>query len=130
MILKVLFKVVLVIIAFFALMYSIEVNAQSFTVNKDKSNYTINFIDEYNDLYYLNGEKVVIKAELTLTEKDYKQLIKDIKKTLRFDEYEIDRKNYAVIKYAWVRDSIWVYFDEKAFSVIKSDLEYLNNKLK
>ena len=31
--------------------------------------------------------------------KEYKQLIKDIRKTLKFNEHEIDRDNYAVIKF-------------------------------
>lgn len=124
-------KVILVIIAFLAFMYSIEGNAQTFTVTKCDmhDHYVIDFIDEYNDSYYVNGDKVIIKGKLDLTQKEYKQLIKDIKKALKYNEYEVDRPNYAVIKYSFIRDSVWVYYNEKAFSAVKLDLDYLNSKL-
>ena len=122
-------KVLLVIFCFLMLMFSIESNAQSFSVNKVDKTYIINFIDEFDDTYYINGDKVLVRSNLTLSEKEYKQLIKDIKKTLKFNEYEIDRDNYAVIKFGWVNDSVWVYKNERAFSAVKSDIEYLNSKL-
>ena len=124
-------KVLLVIFCFLMLMFSIESNAQTFTVTKDelRSNYVIDFIDEYNDSYYVNGDKVIIKGKLDLSQKEYKQLIKDIKKALKYKEYEVDRPNYAVIKYSFIRDSVWVYYNKKAFSAVKLDLEYLNSKL-
>ena len=87
------------------------------------------FIDEFDDTYYVDGSKVISKGKLDLTEKEYKQLIKDIKKTLKYTEHEINRESYAVIKYGWVRDSVWVYFNKKAFSAVKSDINYLNSKL-
>ena len=124
-------KVILVIIAFLAFMYSIESNAQTFTVTKCDmhDHYVIDFIDEYNDSYYVNGDKVIIKGKLDLTQKEYKQLIKDIKKALKYKEYEVDRLSYAVIKYSFIRDSVWVYYNKKAFSAVKLDLDYLNSKL-
>ena len=122
-------KVLLVIFCFLMLMFSIESKAQSFSVNKVDKTYIINFIDEFDDTYYINGDKVLVRANLTLSEKEYKQLIKDIKKTLKFKEHEIDRDNYAVIKFGWVNDSVWVYKNKRAFSAVKSDIEYLNSKL-
>ena len=75
-------KILLVIFCFLMLMFSIESNAQTFTVTKCDmhDHYVIDFIDEYNDSYYVNGDKVIIKGKLDLTQKEYKQLIKDIKK--------------------------------------------------
>ena len=124
-------KVLLVIFCFLMLMFSIESNAQTFTVTKCNmhDHYVIDFIDEFDDTYYINGDKVISKGKLDLTEKEYKQLIKDIKKTLKYREHEINRESYAVIKYGWVRDSVWVYFNKKAFSAVKSDIDYLNSKL-
>ena len=124
-------KILLVIFCFLMLMFSIESNAQTFTVTKDelRSNYVIDFIDEYNNTYYVNGDKVIIRGKLDLTQKEYKQLIKDIKKALKYKEYEVDRPSYAVIKYSFIRDSVWVYYNKKAFSAVKLDLEYLNSKL-
>ena len=122
-------KVLLVIFCFLMLMFSIESTAQSFSVNKVDKTYIINFVDEFDDTYYINGDKVLVRANLTLSEKEYKQLIKDIRKTLKFNEHEIDRDNYAVIKFGWVNDSVWVYKNKRAFSAVKSDIEYLNSKL-
>ena len=124
-------KVLLVVFAFLMLMFSIETKAQTFTVTKCDmhDHYIIDFIDEFDDTYYINGDKVISKGKLDLTEKEYKQLIKDIKKTLKYREHEINRESYAVIKYGWVKDSVWVYFNKKAFSAVKSDIDYLNSKL-
>ena len=122
-------KVLLVIFAFMMLMFSIETKAQGYTVTKIEGNYEINFLDEFADQWYLNGEPIAVYGELSLNEKEYKQLIKDIKRTLKQISTELIRPSYEVLKYSWVKDSVWVYKNEKAFSVTKKDLEYLNSKL-
>ena len=111
------------------LFLSLNLYSQGYTVTKIDNNYEINFVDEFADQWYLNGEAIIRYGELTLSEKDYKQLIKDIKKTLKKSEAELVKPNYELIKYSWVNDSVWVYKNEKAFSVTKKDLEYLNSKL-
>ena len=118
-------------IAFFILIGTMSTMAQSYTVTKCEmhDHYVISFIDEFNDRWYVDGEEVISYGKLDLTKKEYIQLIKDIKKTFKQSEKELDRANYAVIKYGWVRDSVWVYWDNKAFSVTKADIEYLNSKL-
>ena len=122
-------KLALIALAFFALMFCSSINAQSYTVTKIDNNYEISFIDEFADQWYLDGEAIVVYGELNLNEKDYKQLIKDIKKTFKQSEKELIRPNYELIKYSWVKDSVWIYWKEKAFSVTKGDIEYLNSKL-
>ena len=121
----------ILIIIFFILIGTLSVSAQTFTVTKCDmhDHYVIDFIDEFDDTYYIDGSKVIVRGKLDLNEKQYKQLIKDIKKTLKYTEHELDRPNYAVIKYGWVKDSAWVYWDKKAFSVTKRDIKYLNSKL-
>ena len=118
-------------IAFFILIGTMSTMAQSYTVTKCEmhDHYVISFIDEFNDKWFLDGEEIITYGKLDLTKKEYIQLIKDIKKTFKQSEKELDRANYAVIKYGWVRDSVWVYWDNKAFSVTKEDIEYLNSKL-
>jgi|TARA_Y100000996_G_C22557523_1_gene656114 hypothetical protein len=122
-------KLALIALAFFALMFCSSINAQSYTVTKIDNNYEISFIDEFADQWYLDGEAIVVYGELNLNEKDYKQLIKDIKKTFKQSEKELIRPNYELIKYSWVKDSVWIYWKEKAFSVTKGDIKYLNSKL-
>ena len=123
-------KLLLVALTLFTMMLcSTIANAQSYTVYKVDKGYEINFIDEFNDKWFLDGEEIISYGKLNLTEVEYKQLIKDIKRTLKQSEKELDRPNYAVIKYGWVRDSVWIYYDKKAFSVTKQDINYLNSKL-
>ena len=111
------------------LFLSLNLYSQGYTVTKIDSKYEINFLDEFADQWYLNGEPIAVYGELSLTEKEYKQLIKDIKKTLRQTSTELIRPSYEVLKYSWVKDSVWVYKNEKAFSVTKEDINYLNSKL-
>ena len=111
------------------LFLSLNLYSQAYTVTKIGSYYEINFVDEFADQWFLDGEPILVYGELKLNEKEYKQLIKDIKKTLKQPEKELDRASYAVIKYGWVRDSVWIYKNEKAFSVTLNDVEYLNSKL-
>ena len=118
-------------IVFFILIGTMTTVAQSYTVTKCDmhDHYVISFIDEFNDKWFLDGEEIITYGKLDLTKKEYIQLIKDIKKTFKQEEKELDMASYAVIKYGWVKDSIWIYHDEKAFSVTKEDIEYLNSKL-
>ena len=118
-------------IVFFILIGTMTTVAQSYTVTKCDmhDHYVISFIDEFNDKWFLDGEEIITYGKLDLTKKEYIQLIKDIKKTFKQEEKELDRASYAVIKYGWVKDSIWIYHDKKAFSVTREDIEYLNSKL-
>ena len=118
-------------IVFFLLIGTLNVFAQSYTVTKCEmhDHYVISFIDEFNDKWFLDGEEIISYGKLDLTKKEYTQLIKDLKKTFKQEEKELDRASYAVIKYGWVKDSIWIYHDKKAFSVTREDIEYLNSKL-
>ena len=122
-------QVILVIIAILAFLYSTSSNAQTYSIEKLNDRYVIEFEDEFIDNHYFNGERIYYFGKLNLSEEEYKQLIKDIKKSLKQTEIEIDRANYAVLKYSLVNDTVWVYRDEKAFSVSKEDIKIFRNKL-
>ena len=122
-------QVILVLIAILAFLYATSSNAQTYSVEKLNDRYVIEFEDEFQDQWYLDGEKIINYGKINLSVDEYKQLIKDIKKSLKQTEIEIDRANYAVLKYSWVNDTVWVYRDEKAFSVSKEDIKIFRNKL-
>ena len=122
-------QVILVIIAILAFLYSTSSNAQTYSIEKLNDRYVIEFEDEFIDNHYFDGERIYYFGKLNLSEEEYKQLIKDIKKSLKQTEIEIDRANYAVLKYSLVNDTVWVYRDEKAFSVSKEDIKIFRNKL-
>ena len=122
-------KLLLVIIAFIAFMYSVESNAQTYSVDKIDDRFIIKFEDEFIDNHYFEGQRITYYGKLDLSEQEYKQLINDIKKTLKYNSYELDRPKYSVLNYGWVKDTVWVYYDEKAFNVTKKDIKILNSKL-
>ena len=124
-------KVLLVIFAFLLLLFSIESRSQTFTVPKCDmhDHFIIDFKDEFIDNHYFEGQRITYYGKLDLSEQEYKQLIKDIKKTLKYNSYELDRPKYSVLNYGWVKDTVWVYYDEKAFNVTKKDIKILNSKL-
>ena len=122
-------QVILVLIAILAFLYATSSNAQTYSVEKLNDRYVIEFEDEFQDQWYLDGEKIINYGKINLSVDEYKQLIKDIKKILKQTAKELDRPNYAVIKYSWIQDSVWGYYNKKAFSVTKKDIEILNSKL-
>ena len=122
-------KVLLVIFCFLMLMFSIESNAQTYSVDKIDDRFIIKFEDEFIDNHYFEGQRITYYGKLDLSEQEYKQLIKDIKKTLKYNSYELDRPKYSVLNYGWVKDTVWVYYDQKAFNVTKKDIKILNSKL-
>ena len=124
-------KVLLVIFCFLMFMFSTSANAQTYTVTKCDmhDHFIIDFKDEFIDNHYFEGQKITYYGKLELTENEYKQLIKDIKKTLKYNEHELDRPKYSVLNYSWVKDTVWVYYNKKAFSVTKKDIKILNSKL-
>ena len=122
-------KVLLVIFCFLMFMFSTSANAQTYSVDKINDRFIIKFEDEFIDNHYFEGQRITYYGKLDLSEQEYKQLIKDIKKTLKYNSYELDRPKYSVLNYGWVKDTVWVYYDEKAFNVTKKDIKILNSKL-
>ena len=121
----------ILIIIFFILIGTLSVSAQTFTVTKCDmhDHFIIDFKDEFIDNHYFEGQRITYYGKLDLSEQEYKQLIKDIKKTLKYNEHELDRPKYSVLNYSWVKDTVWVYYNKKAFSVTKKDIKILNSKL-
>lgn len=122
-------KVLLVIFCFLMFMFSTSANAQTYSVDKIDDRFIIKFEDEFIDNHYFEGQRITYYGKLDLSEQEYKQLIKDIKKTLKYNSYELDRPKYSVLNYGWVKDTVWVYYDQKAFNVTKKDIKILNSKL-
>ena len=67
--------------------------------------------------------------DLILEKKEYKTLIKDIKRLLNQSEADIERRGYSILKWSWDKDTVWVYKGKKGFGVAKLDIELLNGKL-
>jgi hypothetical protein len=127
-------KIILLAIAVFALMFCSTLQGQDrYTVKKVQNAYVIDYTDEWvdNNWYLLEGQMIVNKqyGQLQLTKKEYKLLIKDIKRLLNQTEEDLERPSYSIIKWSWHKDSVWINKNNKGFGVTKEDIKILNNKL-
>ena len=115
---KIDFVMVLAIILFLVVGTLSVVNAQTkivgqgFTIETSEQFTTIVFEDGLKDKLYQNSENGVVlvynpMGELILTQKEYKQFIKDINKAARRYNVEVVRKKYTVNSYSWSEDSIY-----------------------
>jgi hypothetical protein len=115
---KIDFVMVLAIILFLVVGTLSVVNAQTkivgqgFTIETSEQFTTIVFEDGLKDKLYQNTENGIElvynpMGELILTQKEYKQFIKDINKAARRYNVEVVRKKYTVNSYSWSEDSIY-----------------------
>ena len=89
-----------------------KIVGQGFTIETSEQFTTIVFEDGLKDKLYQNSENGVVlvynpMGELVLTQKEYKQFIKDINKAARRYNVEVVRKKYTVNSYSWSEDSIY-----------------------
>jgi len=124
---KIDFIMVLAIIIFLLVGTLSVVNAQTkivgqgFTIETSEQFTTIVFEDGLKDKLYQNSENGVVlvynpMGELILTEKEYIQFKKDIKKASKRYNVEIVRKKYTVNSYSWSEDS--VYFNNNETNAV------------
>ena len=115
---KIDFVMVLAIILFLVVGTLSVVNAQTkivgqgFTIETSEQFTTIVFEDGLKDKLYQNTENGIElvynpMGELILTQKEYKQFIKDINKASKRKNSEIVRTKYTFNSYSWSEDSIY-----------------------
>lgn len=124
---KIDFIMVFAIILFLVVGTLSVVNAQTkivgegFTIETSEQFTTIVFEDGLKDKLYQNTENGIElvynpMGELILTQKEYKQFIKDITKAARRYNVEIVRTKYTVNSYTWSEDS--VYFNNNETNAV------------
>ena len=89
-----------------------KIVGQGFTIETSEQFTTIVFEDGLKDKLYQNTENGIElvynpMGELILTQKEYKQFIKDITKPPRRYNVEVVRKKYTVNSYSWSEDSVY-----------------------
>ena len=89
-----------------------KIVGQGFTIETSEQFTTIVFEDGLKDKLYQNTENGIElvynpMGELILTQKEYKQFIKDINKASKRKNSEIVRTKYTVNSYSWSEDSIY-----------------------
>lgn len=124
-------KFMIAALILFTFMLCGSLSAQErYSVEKIDYAYIINFEDKWIDYSWdANGNPIKSYGRLVLEKKEYKQLIKDIKRLLNQTEADIDRSGYSILKWSWDKDTVWVYKGKKGFGLAKLDIELLNSKL-
>ena len=124
-------KFLIAALILFTFMLCGSVSAQErYSVEKVQNAYIIDFEDAWLDYRWdSNGNEVKSFGKLILDKKEYKTLIKDIKRLLNQTEADIERRSYSILKWSWDKDTVWVYKGKKGFGVAKLDIELLNGKL-
>ena len=89
-----------------------KIVGQGFTIETSEQFTTIVFEDGLKDKLYQNTENGIElvynpMGELVLTQKEYKQFIKDINKAAKRYNVEIVRTKYTVNSYTWSEDSVY-----------------------
>jgi hypothetical protein len=89
-----------------------KIVGQGFTIETSEQFTTIVFEDGLKDKLYQNTENGIEliynpMGELILTQKEYKQFIKDINKAAKRYNVEVVRKKYTVNSYTWSEDSVY-----------------------
>ena len=124
-------KFLIAALILFTFMLCGSVSAQErYSVEKVQNAYIIDFEDAWLDYSWdANGNEVKSFGKLILDKKEYKTLIKDIKRLLNQTEADIERRSYSILKWSWDKDSVWIYQNKKAFVVSEEDIKLLNSKL-
>jgi len=124
-------KFLIAALILFTFMLCGSVSAQErYSVEKVQNAYIIDFEDAWLDYSWdANGNEVKSFGKLILDKKEYKTLIKDIKRLLNQTEADIERRSYSILKWSWDKDSVWIYQNKKAFGVSEEDIKLLNSKL-
>jgi len=124
-------KFLIAALILFTFMLCGSVSAQErYSVEKVQNAYIIDFEDAWLDYSWdANGNEVKSFGKLILDKKEYKTLIKDIKRLLNQTEADIERRGYSILKWSWDKDSVWIYQNKKAFGVSEEDIKLLNSKL-
>ena len=124
-------KFMIAALILFTFMLCGSLSAQErYSVEKIDYAYIINFEDKWIDYSWdANGNPIKSYGRLVLEKKEYKQLIKDIKRLLNQTEADIERTSYSILKWSWDKDSVWIYKKNKGFGVSEEDIKLLNSKL-
>ena len=124
-------KFLIAALILFTFMLCGSVSAQEkYAVEKVKNAYIIDFEDAWLDYSWdANGNEIKSYGKLILDKKEFKTLIKDIKRLLNQTENDIERRGYSILKWSWDKDTVWVYQNKKGFGLAKEDVERLNNEL-
>jgi hypothetical protein len=124
-------RILLFLSCFYTFGQSARLDTDNFTVYIEKGSVVLEYLDE-NDPVYFNedGSFKQIKGKLVLTEKEFKDMIKRMKKLLKKNEGTFRSSVYDLDKFSFVNDTIYLWAKNQIASFSKKEIRAIEKKFK
>tara|TARA_B100000963_G_scaffold105288_1_gene91220 strand:- start:975 stop:1361 length:387 start_codon:yes stop_codon:yes gene_type:complete len=124
-------RLLLFLSCFYSFGQTARLDKDNFTVYLEDGLVVLEYLDENDPVYfYENGEYIQTKGKLTLTDKEFKNMIKRMKKLLRFQEGNFRSSVYDLDKFSFVNDTIYLWVNNKIGSFSNKDIKDIEKKFK
>jgi hypothetical protein len=124
-------RILLFLSCFYTFGQSARLDTDNFTVYIEKGSVVLEYLDE-NDPVYFNedGSFKQIKGKLVLTENEFKDMIKRMKKLLKKEEGTFRSSVYDLDKFSFVNDTIYLWAKNRIGSFSKKEIRAIEKKFK
>ena len=124
-------RILLFLSCFYTFGQSARLDTDNFTVYIEKGSVVLEYLDE-NDPVYFNedGSFKQIKGKLVLTDKEFKDMIKRMKKLLKKEEGTFRSPVYDLDKFSFVKDTIYLWAKNRIGSFSKKEIRAIEKKFK
>ena len=124
-------RILLFLSCFYSFGQSARLDTDNFTVYIEKGSVVLEYLDE-NDPVYFNsdGSFMQVKGKLVLTENEFKDMIKRMKKLLKKDEGTFRSSVYDLDKFSFVNDTIYLWAKNRIASFSKEEIKAIEKKFK
>ena len=103
-------RILLFLSCFYTLGQTARLDTDNFTVYVEKGSVVLEYLDENDPVYFnADGSFMQVKGKLVLTEKEFKDMIKRMKKLLKKDEGTFRSSVYDLDKFSFVNDTIYLW---------------------
>ena len=124
-------RILLFLSCFYSFGQSARLDTDNFTVYLEKGSVVLEYLDE-NDPVYFNedGTFKQVKGKLVLTENEFKDMIKRMKKLLKKEEGTFRSSVYDLDKFSFVKDTIYLWAKNRIGSFSKKEIRAIEKKFK
>ena len=124
-------RILLFLSCFYSFGQSARLDTDNFTVYLEKGSVVLEYLDE-NDPVYFNedGTFKQVKGKLVLTENEFKDMIKRMKKLLKKEEGTFRSSVYDLDKFSFVNDTIYLWAKNRIGSFSKKEIRAIEKKFK
>ena len=124
-------RILLFLSCFYTFGQSARLDTDNFTVYIEKGSVVLEYLDE-NDPVYFNedGSFKQVKGKLVLTNKEFKDMIKRMKKLIKKEEGTFRSSVYDLDKFSFVNDTVYLWVKNRIGSFSKEEIRAIEKKFK